>query len=277
MHIEATTQGTLLAGRVSYRQFRDGYRTGIEPVLLAAAVPARPGARVLEAGCGAGAGLLCLAARVAGVSGVGIEQDPATAAIARANLDSNNLADWPLLVSPVDAVFDEAATLAPGGFDHAMANPPWHRHGASASPSLRRDLAKRAPEGALMIWTGSLARLLRDGGTLTLILPASMHAEAAAAMTACGLGCIRLLPLWPTQGQSARIVLIQGIAGSHGDGAVLTGLVLHQPGGGGFTEAANAILRTGEALPMGNGRHNRSRLRHFAGAALAPDPIDRSR
>ena len=35
------TDGTLLGGKVIYRQKSSGYRTGIEPVLLAAFVPAR--------------------------------------------------------------------------------------------------------------------------------------------------------------------------------------------------------------------------------------------
>ncbi|HJS85951.1 MAG TPA: SAM-dependent methyltransferase, partial [Acetobacteraceae bacterium] len=58
------TGGTLLGGRVRYAQPAEGFRSGIEPVLLAAAVPARPGECVLEGGSGAGAGLLCLAARI---------------------------------------------------------------------------------------------------------------------------------------------------------------------------------------------------------------------
>ena len=62
-----TSDGCLLDGRVRYAQpasGSDGYRTGIEPVLLAASIPAQAGQRVLEAGVGAGAGLICLAARV---------------------------------------------------------------------------------------------------------------------------------------------------------------------------------------------------------------------
>ncbi len=80
-----TTDGYLLGGRVRYAQPKAGFRSGIEPVLLAAAIPARPGEHVLEAGTGAGAGLLCLAARVPGLTGVGIERDPGLTAIAAAN------------------------------------------------------------------------------------------------------------------------------------------------------------------------------------------------
>ena len=249
MHTAATTHGTLLGGRVSYRQFRDGYRTGIEPVLLAASVQARPGERVLEAGCGAGAGLLCLASRLPGLAGAGIEQDAPTAALARRNLDENGLPGWPVLVAGVADPAVLQLAHAGGPFDHAIANPPWHRAGASASPVLRRDLAKRAPDGTLAGWTDALARLLRDGGTLTMILPAALHAEAATAMHRSRLGAVRLLPLWPLPGRAARIVLVQGTLGSQGDGAILPGLVLHQPGGG-YTDAAEAILRSAAPLPL---------------------------
>ncbi|MBL4768768.1 MAG: methyltransferase, partial [Rhodobacteraceae bacterium] len=45
-------------------QPRKGYRAGIDPMLLAASVPAHAGQSVLELGCGAGAAILCLATRV---------------------------------------------------------------------------------------------------------------------------------------------------------------------------------------------------------------------
>ncbi len=52
----AVTEDHLLGGRVRYTQPRDGLRAAIDPILLAAAVPARPGDRLLEGGTGAGAG-----------------------------------------------------------------------------------------------------------------------------------------------------------------------------------------------------------------------------
>ncbi len=251
---ETETDGTLLGGRVIYRQFRDGYRTGIEPVLLAAAVPAGPSARVLEAGCGAGAALACLGVRQGGqgggaMHGTGIERDGATAALARRNLDVNGLAGWSVLATSVHAACGDPGLVAAGRFDHAMANPPWHRAEASHSPSPRRDLARRAPAGTLPEWISALAGVLRAGGTLTLIVPAARHAEAASSLLAHGFGGIRLLPLWPLAGRPARIVIVSGIAGGRGDDMLLPGLVLHRPDGG-FTEAAEAVLREGAALPM---------------------------
>ncbi|HEY0053102.1 MAG TPA: methyltransferase, partial [Caulobacteraceae bacterium] len=57
----ATTDG-LLDGRVRLTQPARGYRAGVDAALLAAACPAAPGERVVEAGCGAGAVLLQVAA-----------------------------------------------------------------------------------------------------------------------------------------------------------------------------------------------------------------------
>jgi tRNA1Val (adenine37-N6)-methyltransferase len=244
--MEQTTDGTLLAGRLSYRQFRHGYRTGIEPPLLAAAVPARPGERVLEAGCGAGAALMCLCARVPGLEGIGIEADPGTAALARHNWAANGMNRLSLYETKLPGLPEGI-----GLFDHVFANPPWHRARSSTSPLGRRDLARRAYPGMLDEWILALSALLRPGGTLTLILPAALHAQASGAMGGqAALGGITLLPFWPKPGIVAKIVLIQGRCRSSADAAVLPGLVLHKDGGS-YTEAAERILRGGEALDTG--------------------------
>ena len=115
------TSGTLLDGRISYSQPSRGYRTGIEPVLLAAAVPACAGERVLEAGTGAGAGLLCLTARVSGLTGTGVERDQQMAALARRNLDANDAGGIGIEVA------DICQWRGAGPYAHAFANPPWHQ------------------------------------------------------------------------------------------------------------------------------------------------------
>lgn len=236
--------GHLLDGRIAYAQPRTGFRTGIEPVLLAAAVPARPAEQILEAGSGAGATLLCLAGRVPRIEGVGIERDPHLAALAERNLADNGL------TSRFATVVADIATLPDiGAFDHACANPPWHDARGTASPVASRAAAKRADPGLLPLWAGQLARRLRRRGTLTLILAAGLLSEGLAALDAAECGSAALLPLWPKPGRPARLVLVQGIKGVAGPCRVLPGLTLHREAGG-YTNAAEAILRHGAALPI---------------------------
>jgi tRNA1(Val) A37 N6-methylase TrmN6 len=242
-----TTEGWLLGGRVHHAQFRNGHRTGLEPVLLAAAVPAQPGERVLEGGTGSGAALLCLAARVPGLSAVGLERDPALATLARANAAANGFADLSVLATDITAPWP-GDTPDARAFDHALANPPWHGSG-TASPDAAREAAKRATPDVFAVWAARLASPLRPGGTLTLVASTGSLPACLDALRGAGCGSLALLPLWPRPEKPAKLVLLQGVKGGRGACRVLAGLVLHT-GDGGFTPAANAVLRDGAALPL---------------------------
>ena len=52
------TRDAFLGGRLYLWQPRTGYRAGVDPVLLAASVPARRGESVLDLGCGVGTAAL---------------------------------------------------------------------------------------------------------------------------------------------------------------------------------------------------------------------------
>ncbi|MCX7383228.1 MAG: SAM-dependent methyltransferase, partial [Alphaproteobacteria bacterium] len=69
---------------------------------------------------------------------------------------------------------------------------------------------------------------------------------ALAAFACAGCGSLALLPLWPRAGRAAKLVLLRGVKGGRGPFRLLPGLVLHEAGG--YTAAAQAILRDGAAL-----------------------------
>ncbi len=231
------TTGGLLNGRVTYRQLRSGHRTGFEPVLLAASVTAKPGELVLEAGTGVGAALLCLAARVPGVSGIGVERDAALTRLANENFQNNGY----------DCVALQAdATRLPfpaQSFHHVMANPPWFGAKNTASPDPLRALAHQAGPGLLSEWIANLVRALKPKGSITLILPASGYPAAACALRQ-RCGGITLFPLWPRFGQPAKIAIIAARKGSKSPDRILPGLTLHDDHG--ITAEAEAILRGGQ-------------------------------
>jgi tRNA1(Val) A37 N6-methylase TrmN6 len=238
-----TTGGHLLGGRVVYRQPAAGFRSGIEPVLLAASVPARAGEHVLEAGTGAGAALLCLSARVPEVRATGVESDEAMAGLAAENARANGFGGIEIIADWI-----ETAAL-PHGLDHAIANPPYHSPEGTASPVAVREIAKRGSGTLLAAWIGRLAGALRDRGSLTLIVPAGMSFCCLTAMADSRCPCTALFPLWPKSGRPAKLVLLRGVKNSSTPMRLMPGLVLHNPDGS-FTDAAQAILRGGAALAL---------------------------
>jgi len=212
-------------------------------VLLAAAVPARPGESVLEGGSGAGAALLCLAARIPGIRGLGVELDPKLTALAQANATASN-------VDGVSFVAADLLTLRPPEvFDHAMANPPYHLATGTASPSPARELAKRGQPGLLRNWAVALVAPLRRRGTLTLILSAVALPEAMDAMHTAGCNPTAVLPLWPAVGRRAKLILLHGAKGGRAPLRLLPGLVLHARGGG-FTPETEAVLRNAAPIQL---------------------------
>jgi tRNA1(Val) A37 N6-methylase TrmN6 len=237
------TEGHLLDGRVRYVQPRQGFRSGIEPVLLAAAIPAQQGERVLEGGSGAGAALLCLAERVPDLRGVGIERDPELALLARRNAAANGQPGLEFIAA------DLAAPPALSAFDHACANPPYHAAGSTPSPDASRRAAKQGDPGLLATWAAALAAPLGPRGTLTFILPAASLPQAMDAFAAAGCQPAAALPLWPRTGVAAKLILLRGIKGGRTPFRLLPGLLLHRPDGA-FTDEAEAILRGAQPLPL---------------------------
>jgi tRNA1(Val) A37 N6-methylase TrmN6 len=244
--MSAVTEDALLGGRVRLAQPVKGYRAAIDPVLLAAAVPARGGERVLELGCGTGAAALCVLARVPELHVTGVEIEPAVAALARRNAAANGAGER-FMVLEADA--ESPRLLAGDLFDHAMLNPPFHDRAAarpSADPLKAR--ANAAPPGALGAWIGLALRRLKGGGTVTLIhKPERLHAILAALDGRAG--AVRIKPLQPRPEAAAIRVLAQAVKGSRAPLALLPPLVLHAAGGR-PSAALEPILRDAVALPL---------------------------
>jgi tRNA1(Val) A37 N6-methylase TrmN6 len=240
--VSETSDDRLLGGRVALRQPVQGFRAGLDAVLLAAFVPAAPGQCVLEAGCGSGAVFLCLAARVPGLSVTAVERETSMAALARGNAAANGVAAEVIEADVADPAV--ARRLAP--CDHAFANPPYWPGGTPPPGAVRRAATHEGGAG-LAAWAAFLAAALRAGGTLSLVLPAARFDAGVAALRAAGCGSVTLLPVAPRAGAPAKRVLLRARRGGRGPARLLPALVLHEEGGA-FTAAADAVLR--DAAPL---------------------------
>lgn len=242
----ALTRDAFLGGRVAIWQPRQGFRASVDPVLLAAACPARPGDRVLDLGTGVGTAALCLAARVPDLALAGLELQPAYADLAR-----RNAAEAGLAMEVVTG--DLAAMPAPlrRDFDQVIANPPYAPRGGTPSPDPARALALQG-DLPLDAWIDAAARRLRPGGTATLILAAEALAEALAALPP-RLGSTVLLPIAPRDGRPARLVILRAKKGGRAPLRLLSPLILHDgPTHDGdrdsFTPRLRQVLRDGADL-----------------------------
>jgi len=240
----ATTEDALLDGRVTLRQPAGGYRAAIDPVLLAAAVPARPGESVLDLGCGVGAAALALAARLPEVRVTGLERDPGLARLCAENIAANAMADRVTVLT--GDLLDPPTGLAAGAFDHVMANPPYLEPGrADLSPDPGRRAANAEGEAGLSDWIVASLAAVKRKGWVSFIHRAD-RLDALIAALSGEAGAITILPLWPKAGVPAKRVILRARKGVRTPTTLLPGLVLHE--GESYTAAAAAILRHAAAL-----------------------------
>ena len=238
-------ENALLGGRVRLRQPARGYRAGMDAALLAAAAGAGRGERVIEAGCGAGAVLMQMAARTPGVALIGVERDPAMAALARENAALNG-ADATILDGDVAAGF-RALGLEP--FDRAVSNPPFFDDpGALRAPGPGKQGAWMADDG-LAAWTRFLLKAVREGGRIVVIHRADRLADLLTLLGETA-GSFSVRPVQPYADEPAKRVLVQAIKTGRAPLRLLPPLVLHDRSGGKHTAEAEAILRGEAALPF---------------------------
>ena len=234
-------ENALLGGRVRLRQPQKGYRAGMDAALLAAAIDAAPGARVIEAGCGAGGALMQIASRRSEALLTGLERDPVMAGLARENAALNG-AQAEIVTGDVAAGF-RALALEP--FDWAVCNPPFFDDpGALRAPSADKRDAWMADHG-LAAWTGFLLKAVREGGRIVMIHRADRLTDLLALLGEKA-GSFTVRGIHPHMDESAKRVLVQAIKSGKAPLRLLPPLVLHTRGEARHTPEAEAILR-GEA------------------------------
>lgn len=243
------THDSFLGGRITLAQPARGYRAGVDPVLLAAAIPAQPGDTVLELGCGTGAALLCLGTRVSGLDLTGVELQPGYAALAAQNAATNAI---PARIVTAD-LRALPADLRNQSFHHVMANPPYfdRAHG-TGSTAPDRDTAFGG-ETPLADWVEAATRRLRPKGRLTLIQRIERLPDLLTAMDD-RLGSVVAHPIAGRTDRAADRVILSAIKGGRAPFRLTAPLILHagdshERDAEDYTPAIRAVLREGAALP----------------------------
>ncbi len=245
---QTLTQDAFLGGRVQLGQPQDGYRAGVDPVLLAAAVPAKAGQSVLDLGCGAGAASLCLHARVPGLLFTGVERQAFYADLAVQNARDNGAQ---MRVFPCDLA-DLPVEVRQEQFAHVIANPPYFPSDGRREAEDPGREAGRGEVTALDTWMDTAARRLAPLGYLHVVMRADRLGDLITA-TYPRLGSLEVLPISGRIGRVAHLVILRARKTGRAPFRLHAPLVMHEGAqheadAESYTAEIKGILR--DALPI---------------------------
>lgn len=245
-----TTNDAFLGGKVYALQPKRGFRSGIDAVLMAAAIPAQTNDTVLELGCGVGIASLCLGARVTGLTLTGVELQPDYADLATKNAMSNK-ANITIICADLRSL---PIDLRQQQFSHVMMNPPYYdRAQGNSAKDAGRDVAL-AGDTPLGDWLDVGIKRLAPKGTLTIIQHMTRLPEVLTAVNG-RLGSIKLRPIAAQANAAPGLFLLQAKHSGRGPFMMSCPLVMHgnlvkQGDVESYTTAAKKILRDGAYFPI---------------------------
>jgi tRNA1(Val) A37 N6-methylase TrmN6 len=246
---QKVTADAFLGGRLTVSQPANGFRAGLDSVLLGAAVGHSAG-EVLDLGAGVGTAALVALTHHKALTATLAESDPETSALATANAAANGLAKRSTVLT-LDLTSSGrtrgAAGLKSDHFHSVIANPPFFDNGNGTAPSRARAAARHMPASAVDLWVKTAATHAAPGGEIIFIHIAERLPALLAAFEA-RFGAITILPLVPRDGEPAHRVLIRGIKGSRAPLTLLASRILHTPAGRAFRPEFEAIFRGADRL-----------------------------
>ena len=209
-----------------------------DAVLLASAVPAKPGQRVLDVGMGS-AIIPCLVnGRVKGLSFAGVEINAELCAIAERNAALNGVE-----LAVVNG--DVAQVKMAETFYQVVSNPPFFTEGPS-SPKPPRGLA-RTQALQIGLWLGFCLKRIKAKGTLSFMHRTDLLPEILKILRDAGMGRVEIIPIFSKADQAANRVVVRACRNSRTPLRILPGLVVHNEDGS-MTPEAEAILRGGASF-----------------------------
>ena len=222
-------------------QSQNGFRFGMDAVLLAEFTEIRPQERVLDLGCGNGILPLLLAARYPDLHMIGLELNADSAELAGRNMAYNHLEDR-ILIEEGD-IREAVSRFGAASFDVLVSNPPYMilSHG-KVSPNSRIAMARHEVCCTFRDLAGSAAGLLRDHGRLYLVHRPFRLAEIMDTLREFRLEPKRMRLVHPFADREANLVLIEAVRGGNQRITVEPPLIVYeQPGV--YTEELRKIYK----------------------------------
>ena len=196
--------------RLRIIQKKNGFRFGMDAVLLADFARVEPRDRAADFGTGTGILPLLISGRGRGAHFDAFEVQDDMADMAMRSVLLNSLEDR-ISVHPVPV--EEADKIVPfGSLDVIVCNPPYGLPGTTLlNPSDSLSLARHQSSNGLMPWFRMAYRLLKGKGRFAMIYPAPRMLEAMQTLSAARLEPKRVRLIYPSAQKPANLVLIEAM------------------------------------------------------------------
>ncbi len=189
-------------------QAADGFRYGIDAVLLSAFARVKEGENVLDMGTGTGILPILLAAKTSGKAFTGLEIQEKSADMARRSVACNRLEDRIRIVQ--GDIKEASALFGPASFDVVVSNPPYMTgsHGL-VNPNEAKAAARHEILCTLEDLARETARVLTSRGRFYLIHRPFRLAEILRVLSACRLEPKRMRLVYPYADREPNLVLLE--------------------------------------------------------------------
>lgn len=241
---ENISQNDYLRGEVRILQPQNGYRAGLDAVLLGASANPSKGERVLDVGCGVGTVMLCSHYHYPAAYYVGVEIQHNLTQLAARNIETNKVAEFCAVIKA--DIRSGAEELMPQSFDWVVTNPPYFKERNSTKSPYSTKALSHIEEVELGEWLRFCLKMLKPRGKFTMIYPMERMDEVLHFLYG-KVGEIKIYPLYPKRGQPAKRFILQARKQIQTGLSLYPGLILHKNDGQ-YTPLAKAILEGEERL-----------------------------
>jgi tRNA1(Val) A37 N6-methylase TrmN6 len=230
-----------------------GHRSGMDAMMLAAAVPGSFAGRLADLGAGAGAAGLAVASRCPGATVILVERSPEMARFARESISlpqNRRIADRAEVLEADVSLAGKARVavgLGDSAFDYAIMNPPFNLGHDRPTPDALKRQAHVMEEGLLEAWIRTAAAIVKPRGGMAIIArPQSLGAILDAIRGR--FGDAQIMPVHPRATAPAIRIILRAIRGSRKALSLHPPLVLHGESGHGHAPRADRVCNGRESL-----------------------------
>ena len=220
------TLDTLFQGKLKIIQRKRGYRFSIDALLLAHFVKIHGSEKIIDLGTGNGVIPLILAWLHPSVRVFGLELQEEMVERALRGVNLNRLEERVKIIQGDVCSVNEI--FSPESFDAVVCNPPYRGPASGRiNPDPERRVARHEIKARLLNFLRTGSYLLRRGGRMALVYPATRTVDLLQTMRQEGLEPKRLRLVYSFEETAATLALAEGVKGGGCELKVMPPLVVY--------------------------------------------------